>query len=139
MARRDAIEFQRGLCIGVLRRPLFSDGMAWVFHWRHCWSPTFYSTRFFIRKCLDFPGAILCPAIAPNYIGYAAFIGLGVLLRSKRSCWTLMTGSFLGAIIFYIVSNTASWLTLAYAKTFFGWIQALTVGLPGSRQRGCFC
>jgi hypothetical protein len=71
------------------------------------------------------------PGITPNYIGYAAFIGLGVLLRSKRSFWTLLSGSFLGAIVFYAISNTASWLTLSYAKTFMGWIQSMTVGLPG--------
>jgi hypothetical protein len=74
----------------------------------------------------DFPAGIL-----PNYIGYIAFIGLGQLLRSKRSWAMLMGGSFLGAIIFYVISNTASWLTLPYAKTFLGWIQALTTGLPG--------
>ena len=38
----------------------------------------------------------------------------------------------LGALLFYLISNTASWLQLpGYAKTFAGWIQALTVGLPG--------
>jgi len=81
-----------------------------------------------------FPGFCWCdflPGITPNYIGYAAFIGLGVLLRSKRSWLMLMGGSLLGAIVFYIVSNTAAWMTLPYAKTFFGWIQALTVGMPG--------
>jgi hypothetical protein len=74
----------------------------------------------------DFPGGIL-----PNYIGYAIFILLGQMLRGKRSWLTLMTGSIVGAIVFYLVSNTASWITLPYAKTFFGWIQALTTGLPG--------
>jgi hypothetical protein len=85
-----------------------------------------YYSKFPGFSWADFPGGIL-----PNYIGYAAFILLGQLLRSKRSWLTLMTGSFVGAVIFYIVSNTASWLTLPYAKTFFGWIQALTTGLPG--------
>jgi hypothetical protein len=70
-------------------------------------------------------------AICTSYIGYAALIGLGVLLKNKRSWLWLMGGSIVGAIIFYLVSNTASWLTLPYAKTFFGWIQSLTVGLPG--------
>jgi hypothetical protein len=71
------------------------------------------------------------PGILPNYIGYAAFIGLGQMLHSKRSWLALMSGSIVGAIIFYVVSNTAAWLTLPYAKTIFGWFQALTVGLPG--------
>ena len=71
------------------------------------------------------------PGMLPNYIGYVAFIGLGQLLRTKRSWLALMSGSLLGAVIFYIVSNTASWIELPYAKTFMGWIQALTTGLPG--------
>ncbi|HAV64106.1 MAG TPA: hypothetical protein DCY13_17285, partial [Verrucomicrobiales bacterium] len=44
----------------------------------------------------------------------------------------LVGGGILGALVFYVVSNTASWLQLpGYAKTFSGWLQALTVGLPG--------
>lgn len=70
-------------------------------------------------------------AIGTGYLGYAALIGLGVLLKNKRSWLSLIGGSLVGAIIFYIISNTASWLTLPYAKTIVGWIQALTVGLPG--------
>ena len=35
-------------------------------------------------------------------------------------------------MIFFVVTNTGSWLGLtAYPQTFAGWVQALTVGLPG--------
>lgn len=38
-------------------------------------------------------------------------------------------------MLFYLVTNTFAWLTMpAYAKTLAGWIQALTVGLPGFPQ-----
>jgi len=41
-------------------------------------------------------------------------------------------GTLLGALLFYLVSNTVSWLVNpVYAKTIAGWVQALTVGLPG--------
>jgi hypothetical protein len=34
--------------------------------------------------------------------------------------------------MFYLVTNTVSWLTsVEYAKTTMGWWQALTTGLPG--------
>jgi hypothetical protein len=37
-----------------------------------------------------------------------------------------------GAFLFYLVTNTISWLTdPAYPKTLAGWIQALTIGTPG--------
>jgi hypothetical protein len=38
-------------------------------------------------------------------------------------------GGLLGAMIFYLVTNTLSWLQdPAYVKTIAGWIQALTTG-----------
>jgi hypothetical protein len=68
----------------------------------------------------------------PNYAAYAVLIGLGVLLGGKRSWWTLLSGGIFGAILFYLITNTASWMTIPqYAKTLAGWIQALTRGLPG--------
>ncbi len=36
-----------------------------------------------------------------------------------------------GAVIFYLVTNAASWLYLPYPKTLAGLLQALTGGLPG--------
>jgi hypothetical protein len=66
----------------------------------------------------------------PNYIAYAGLIWLGRIIGGRRPWWTLLGGGILGAILFYLVTNTASWLTLEYPKTFAGWIQALTTGFP---------
>src|SRR6476659_5302028 len=44
-----------------------------------------YYSKFPGFSWADFPAGIL-----PNYIGYIAFIGLGILFRSKRSFWKLM-------------------------------------------------
>ncbi len=68
---------------------------------------------------------------APNYLAYAGLIGLGRLFGAKRPWWLLMGGGLIGALLFYIVTNTAAWLSLPYAKTLAGWIQAITTGLPG--------
>lgn len=44
----------------------------------------------------------------------------------------LVVGSLAGAILFYVVTNTACWLgTTVYPQTFAGWVQALTAGTPG--------
>jgi hypothetical protein len=44
----------------------------------------------------------------------------------------LLSGGLLGALLFYFITNTASWLSdPGYPKTLAGWIQALTTGLPG--------
>ena len=68
---------------------------------------------------------------AANYAAYAVLIGLGCALGKKRSFVTLLSGGILGAILFYLITNTASWLSLGYEKTLAGWIRALTTGTPG--------
>jgi hypothetical protein len=69
---------------------------------------------------------------APIYLSYALIIWLGTLLGGKkRSFFTLLSGGILGAILFYLISNTAAWLTSAeYGKTLTEWVRALTVGDP---------
>ncbi|HEY3862441.1 MAG TPA: DUF6580 family putative transport protein [Verrucomicrobiae bacterium] len=71
---------------------------------------------------------------APNYIAYAGLIGLGRSVGHKKPWWLLVCGGMVGAMLFYLVTNTASWLILGYAKTWAGWIKALTTGLPGHAQ-----
>ncbi len=65
-------------------------------------------------------------------LGFAAIIALGKLFSARDGWFKLLGGGLLGAILFYLISNTASWIYNAgYAKTFLGWWQALTTGLPG--------
>jgi hypothetical protein len=72
--------------------------------------------------------------VAPNYVAYAGLIALGRSVGRKRPWWLLVCGGMVGAMLFYLVTNTASWLILPYPKTWAGWIQALTTGLPGNMQ-----
>jgi hypothetical protein len=66
-----------------------------------------------------------------NYAIYAALIGLGKWFGSRAGFFRLLSGGILGAVIFYLVTNTLTWLQDSfYAKTIAGWIQALTVGHP---------
>jgi hypothetical protein len=66
-----------------------------------------------------------------NYAVYAVLIALGKWFGRKSSLLKLLGGGLLGAVIFYLVTNTLSWLQdTAYAKTLAGWIQALTTGRP---------
>ncbi len=62
---------------------------------------------------------------------FAAAIGLGAWVATRKSWLWLLNGSLLGALLFYLVTNTQSWWTDPfYAKTAAGWWQALTVGHP---------
>ncbi|MGO8835919.1 MAG: DUF6580 family putative transport protein [Limisphaerales bacterium] len=66
-----------------------------------------------------------------NYAVYAVLIGLGRWFGPRAAFWKLLGGGLLGAVIFYLLTNTLSWLQdPAYAKTIAGWIQALIVGHP---------
>ena len=66
-----------------------------------------------------------------NYAIYAGIIGLGQWFGRRAPLLKLVLGGLLGAVIFYLVTNTLSWFQdPAYAKTIAGWIQALTVGHP---------
>lgn len=64
------------------------------------------------------------------YLGAA---GLGMVLRANRFRLFPVLGGVLGsALAFYLVTNTSSWISNpGYAKSLAGWVQALTVGLPG--------
>jgi hypothetical protein len=67
-----------------------------------------------------------------RYLALAASVGLGFALRNRPRLATVLPVSLLGSLIFYIVTNTSSWLTWpGYSRTFAGWAQALTTGLPG--------
>ena len=64
-----------------------------------------------------------------NYAIYAGLIGLGRWFGRRAAFLKLLLGGLAGAVIFYLVTNTLSWLQdAAYAKTIAGWIQALTTG-----------
>lgn len=74
--------------------------------------------------------------LALNYLGYVLLIFLGRRFKSKSSFLRLLAGGILGAILFYLITNTASWFfnpyhSPEYTKTLHGWLLALTRGING--------
>jgi uncharacterized protein DUF6580 len=64
-------------------------------------------------------------------LSFVGLVGLGRLFSARMSWLKLVCGGLLGAVLFYLITNTASWLyNPGYAKTLAGWIQALTTGIP---------
>ena len=75
---------------------------------------------------------MLTVEILPRYLALVLIAALGYSLRGHARIGTLLAASCVGSLVFYVISNTGSWLyEPAYAKTFAGWLQALTIGLPG--------
>lgn len=65
-------------------------------------------------------------------LAFTGIVVLGKLFKPQMSWFKLVGGGILGAILFYLITNTASWIqNPEYAKTIAGWIQALTTGVPG--------
>ncbi len=75
----------------------------------------------------------LFPAQLVIYPALALVVAIGILLSPHSgNLAALLGGALGGAILFYAITNTASWLANpAYARTVGGWLQALTVGMPG--------
>ncbi|MEW6303719.1 MAG: DUF6580 family putative transport protein [Verrucomicrobiota bacterium] len=74
-----------------------------------------------------------------NYVVYAGLIWMGRKFGARSSWLKLVGGGILGAIVFYIVTNTAAWLFNPfnhpeYTKSLTGWIIALTKGTAGYPQ-----
>tara|TARA_B100000749_G_C18306033_1_gene414695 strand:- start:4 stop:618 length:615 start_codon:yes stop_codon:yes gene_type:complete len=75
---------------------------------------------------------VMVPELVVNWMILALFVVLAKWLARRRSYGRVFLGTLIGALLFYLVSNTVSWLVNpVYAKTIAGWVQALTVGLPG--------
>ena len=71
-----------------------------------------------------------------NYVAYAALIVLGRRFKPKSSFIALLGGGILGALLFYIITNTASWFfnpfgNVEYTKDFWSLVKALTKGVAG--------
>lgn len=92
-------------------------------------------------------------ALAFNYAGYVAlfFAGRGIRPWAERarramgslggaSRWLVLTlGGFGSALLFYVITNTASWLfnpfqNPEYTRNLAGWITALTLGTKNLPQ-----
>ena len=75
--------------------------------------------------------SLVSPFVLSHYLGFAIVGCLGLLLQSRASWKTLLPASVAASLIFYVVTNSVSWIyDPDYTKNFAGLIQALTVGLP---------
>ncbi len=75
--------------------------------------------------------------MAVRYAALATIAWLGVTIATRsfssgRSpALPLFGGSLLGSAIFHLATNSVCWISSpGYAKTFNGWVQSWTIGLP---------
>jgi hypothetical protein len=64
-------------------------------------------------------------------LAFALIAAFGWQMRSHARTSLLIPAAIGGSLFFYLVTNTASWLSdPAYVKSAAGWTQAMTTGLP---------
>ncbi|MDQ2919034.1 MAG: hypothetical protein M3R10_04065 [Verrucomicrobiota bacterium] len=69
--------------------------------------------------------------VLSHYLGFALVGCLGLLLQNRPRLATMLPASLAASLIFFVVTNTFSWLSdPGYVKNFAGLIQSLTTGLP---------
>ena len=67
-----------------------------------------------------------------NYAAFGLIILFGTRFNHRSRFLGLLAGGIVGAILFYLITNTASWLSNPeYTKDLAGWIIALTKGTSG--------
>jgi hypothetical protein len=74
-----------------------------------------------------------------NYVAYVVLIWFGRRFKPQASFLALLGGGILGAMLFYLITNTASWLfnpfgNPEYTKDLTGLLTALTKGTAGWPQ-----
>ena len=112
-------------CAGVY----FPGRLAW-------WLPvvTMFVTDLLLNG-LYYHVSLVVPETLGNYAVYALLVWLGRRFSARSPFLALLGGGILGALLFYFITNTISWLSdPAYAKTLAGWIIALTKGSAGWPQ-----
>ena len=106
----------------------FRDKRLWLLPFAGLCLTDLYINWFYAREFgyhLEWTGYI------GRVVAFAAGLGLGWWVTTRKSWLWLLNGSLLGALLFYFITNTLSWWSDAfYAKSLAGWWQALTIGHP---------
>jgi len=68
----------------------------------------------------------------PVYAAFMVIVFIGFRLRSRVNTLNVVTASLLSSVLFFLITNFASWLTgmMPYAPGFPGLMQAYIAGLP---------
>lgn len=75
------------------------------------------------------------PLMLAVYSSYLLIGALGTVIRKHKNAQTVMAGSLVGAVLFFLVTNWAVWqFSPWYAKTWDGLVYCYTLALPFFRN-----
>lgn len=72
------------------------------------------------------------PAIMISvYLSFAAIVGIGLIVKRKKQFSTVLFGTLLGSILFFLITNAAVWaFGTMYPNTAFGLFQSYIMAFP---------
>jgi len=109
-------------CAGVYSR----RGWMWVAPFAALVLSDLYIDRYY---ALVYHYQWTAAASVPRIFCFACALGIGVAVSGRRNWVNLMGGALSGSVLFYLVTNTVSWMgDPGYAHDALGWWQAVTVG-----------
>jgi len=103
--------------------------MAFV-GWRAMWVPFLAWSLSYV--VMTFSGSFTMGwDILASFLGFLAVAGVAYFFQKREKVSAKLGGVILGSVLFYLISNTVSWLTLPdYALTGAGFLQAQWFGPP---------
>lgn len=80
-------------------------------------------------------GVYSWPIMAAVYLSFAATGVIGLLVRKNKNVATVLGGTIIGSIIFYLITNAAVWqFDVMYPHTLSGLMTSYTMALPFFRN-----
>jgi len=65
------------------------------------------------------------------YASFTLVVGIGMMVKKKKEFATVLGGSLLGSILFFLITNGAVWaFGTMYAHSFAGLMQSYLMGIP---------
>ena len=65
------------------------------------------------------------------YVSFLLIVGIGILVQRNKTFGNILTGTLLGSVLFFLVTNGAVWgFGTMYAHSFGGLMQSYLMGIP---------
>lgn len=69
--------------------------------------------------------------MAAVYLSFLAMVGIGLLVRKNKKFSTILGGTLLGSVLFFVVTNAAVWaFGTMYPHTIEGLMSSYAMGIP---------
>ena len=69
--------------------------------------------------------------MASVYVSFLLIVGIGMIVKQHKTLGTVLTGTLLGSVLFFLITNGAVWaFGTMYPHSFAGLMQSYLMGIP---------